>query len=98
VRHLFGYNRLCVSPQNISSQLKIPTQVPNNITGKVSPSFDVIFFYVKFDVTVFNVTVFDVTVFDVTFFDVTVFDVTVFDVTVFDVKILSMVTFRSYSI
>jgi len=63
-RHLFGYNRLCVlfgynqtcvSLQNKSYKLKLPTQVPSNVTGKVSPLFDVIIFDTKFDVTIFDV-------------------------------------------
>jgi len=39
------------------SKLKLPTQVPNNVNGKLSPSFDVILFDVKFDVTVFDVKI-----------------------------------------
>ncbi len=42
----------------LPSKLKLPTQAPNNITGKVTPSSNVIFFDVKFDVASFDVKIF----------------------------------------
>ncbi len=59
MRHLFGYNQICVSLENLSYQLKFPTQVRNNVTGYVPLFVDVILFDVKFDAK-FDVNVFDV--------------------------------------
>jgi len=39
------------------SKLKLPIQVHNNVTGKMSPFFDVLFINVKFNVTIFDVKI-----------------------------------------
>jgi len=43
-------------------KLKLPTQVPNNVTGYVPPFVDVILFNVQFDLTAFNVKILSMSV------------------------------------